>query len=380
SHELRSPLNPILGWTQMLKRGNLGPEKTASAIASIERNAQLQVQLIGDLLDISRVLRGKLSLAETPIELRSVVLSALETVQTDAEAKSIEIHTALTPCFVNGDNVRLQQAVWNLLSNAVKFTPHQGQISVTLKPVTATTESTSVEDISAEDISTENVKTTDYAEITVTDTGKGISAEFLPYVFEHFRQEDYSTTRQFGGLGLGLAIVRQVIELHEGSVSVDSAGEGKGATFTMRLPLVQTAAPLATKQVEPQMNDLSGVSILIVDDNPDSLEIAAFGLELASATVSIAESGTKALRMLDQTVPDVLVSDIGMPDMDGYTLIEQIRARAPERGRNILAIALTAYASDTEAKKAVEAGFQRHLAKPAGPDELAKAIFKLLNR
>ncbi|MEL7332992.1 MAG: response regulator, partial [Cyanobacteria bacterium J06560_2] len=162
--------------------------------------------------------------------------------------------------------------------------------------------------------------------------------------------------------------------------SVDSAGEGKGATFTMRLPLVQTAVPLTTERVEQQMNDLSGVSILIVDDNPDSLEIAAFGLELASATVSVAESGTKALRMLDQTVPDVLISDIGMPEMDGYTLIEQIRARAPERGGNVLAIALTAYVSDTEATKAVEAGFQRHLAKPAGPDELAEAISELLNR
>ncbi len=360
SHELRSPLNPILGWSQLLQRG-LSPEKTKVALDTIERNAQLQVQLIGDLLDISRLLRGKLSLDEVPVDLSAVVPDALETVQPAAQAKSIRIETDLAACSVMGDAVRLQQVVWNLLTNAVKFTPEGGRVTVRL--------------------SAEANQSADAAEavIEVADTGKGIDGDFLPYVFEHFRQESYATTRQFGGLGLGLAIVRQIVELHNGTVTVSSPGENQGATFTVRLPLVPTPNDPLPAVLAASEGDLSGVRILLVEDDLDSQEITLFALELASATVTAVPSSSAALEALDAGVPDILISDVGMPDMDGYELISRIRQRTQAAGGDVLAIALTAYAGEGDEQRALDAGFHRYLTKPVDPDRLIRIVRSLLN-
>ncbi len=356
SHELRTPMNPILGWSQLLKRGNLSPEKVAQAMETIERNARSQVQLIDDLLDISRVLRGKMTLAEEPIDLSLIISAALETVRLAAEAKSIQIEQTLLPCRVNGDEGRLQQVMWNLFSNAVKFTPEGGQIRVSLQPENGT------------------------AHIQVADTGKGITADFLPYVFEHFRQEDYSTTRQFGGLGLGLAIVRQIVELHGGSVVVESAGENQGATFRVKIPLAKQIAD-AQPVIQPAMikNDLSNLHILVVDDEADSREITAFALEQAGAKVTIANGGADALAAIQQHRPDLIVSDIGMPEMDGYALMQRLRALPVEEGGQILAIALTAYTGEIDFKRATQAGFQRHVAKPIDPEKLVEIVAKLFS-
>ena len=357
SHELRTPLSPIVGWSQLLQRGKLSAEKTAVALDTIERNAKLQVQLIGDLLDISRVLRGKMTLVKSRVDLRDVIAAALDTVRLAAETKAIEIELSLSPCVVVGDIGRLQQVVWNLLSNAVKFTPEAGKVSVTLSTADK------------------------QAKIRVADTGKGISANFLPYVFEHFRQEDYSTTRQFGGLGLGLAITRQLVEMHGGRIEAESAGENRGAAFTVAIPLASPASDLPSVSPLTEANDdLTGVNLLIVDDEVDSQEITAFVLEQAHATVTIASSGAEALREIEQLVPDILISDIGMPDMDGYTLMRQIRQRPADKGGEMLAIALTAYAGEGDFKQAIAAGFHRHLAKPIDPTELIETVSLLLQR
>ncbi len=356
SHELRSPMNPIVGWTQLLRRGKLSAEKTEQALESIERNAQLQVQLIGDLLDISRILRGKLTLEENRVDLSAVIPAAIETVRQSAELKSVEINTDMAACSVTGDAGRLQQVIWNILSNAVKFTPENGSVSVSLAPVG------------------------DRAQITIADTGKGISAEFLPYVFEHFRQEDYSTTRQFGGLGLGLAIVRQVVELHNGSVSVDSAGEGFGTTFTVSFPLAEDMkSSVPENGLVSFTNNLSNVDILLVEDDPDSRLVTAFTLEETNANIVVAASGAEALELIAASVPDLVISDVGMPGMDGYVLIEEIRRRSPEQGGNVLAIALTAYAGEGDRARSLAAGYQRHIAKPVDPDFLITTIVDLLN-
>ncbi len=355
SHELRTPMNPILGWSQLLKRGSLSPEKTAQALESIERNAHSQVQLIDDLLDISRVLRGKMNLAENPIDLSNVVTAGLETVRLAAEAKSIKVTTALSPCAVNGDEGRLQQVIWNLLSNAIKFTPEFGKVVVSLK---------------AEDRC---------AVITVADTGKGITADFLPYVFEHFRQEDYSTTRQFGGLGLGLAISRQIVELHGGSIAVESKGQDQGATFTVKIPLVdQSLMDLPARASAPEPKNLKGLQILVVDDEADSQEITAFALSQAEAKVITVRSGAEALEVIAQQPLDLLISDIGMPEMDGYTLMQRVRALPSNQGRSLKAIALTAYAGEIDAKRAFSSGFQRHVSKPVDPDRLLSIICELV--
>ncbi|MGB3786585.1 MAG: PAS domain-containing protein [Phormidesmis sp.] len=355
SHELRSPLNPILGWSQLLKRGTLSAEKTKFAIASIERNAQLQLQLISDLLDISRILRGKLVLDKTPTDLNSVILAAKETVKQAADEKSIEIKTTTTPCYVLGDAVRLQQVMWNLLSNAVKFTPNEGQITIT-----ATTEASVVK-------------------IEVSDTGKGIAADFVPFVFEHFRQENYSTTRKFGGLGLGLAIVRQIVDLHDGTVTVHSPGEDQGATFVVQLPCVVVPDLPSVGEPNIEKGNLSGINILVIDDESDSIEITAFSLEEAGAAVTVAASGDEALAAMGKALPDIIISDIGMPKMDGYMLIEQIRALPANRGGQVRAIALTAYATAKDEMRALETGFQQHLTKPIAPDTLIKAILEVLD-
>lgn len=391
SHELRTPLNPILGWTTLLRTGKLDEQKAALALETIERNARLQTQLIEDLLDVSRILRGKLTLNVHPVDLVAIVEAAKETVQLAAEAKSIQVRlTALdvelgegrvspdqfhpklnstqTPTFqVLGDSSRLQQVVWNLLSNAVKFTPAGGEIQVTLSTVGA------------------------YAQLQVTDTGRGIVPEFLPYVFDTFRQADSTTTRKFGGLGLGLAIVRHLVELHGGTVRATSSGENTGATFTVRLPLL--------KQEGGRMKDdpsnlslishpssliphssflpLQSLKTLIIDDDADMRELAAFVLTQHGARVAVAASAAEALAQLRQSVPDILLCDIGMPEMDGYMLIRQVRSWPPEQGGTVPAIALTAYAGEFNRLRALAAGFQQHLSKPVDPQALVRAIVQL---
>ncbi|GAB4379468.1 MAG: hypothetical protein Kow00121_33690 [Elainellaceae cyanobacterium] len=357
SHELRSPLNPILGWAKLLQTGRLAPQKAHYALETIERNAKLQAQLIEDLLDVSRILRGKLVLNTATVDLVSTIEAALETVRLAADAKGIQIHTALDPNAgtVLGDPARLQQIVWNLLSNAVKFTSAGGAIDIRLEQVNQ------------------------QVQLQVQDTGKGINLEFLPYIFEYFRQEDGTTTRKFGGLGLGLAIVRHLVELHGGTVWAESAGEGQGATFIVSLPLMSatTTTPQENLPTDP-LASLAGLQILVVDDEPDVRNIVEFILEEVGATVRVADSAPTALDLIEQSLPDVLICDIGMPDMDGYMLIRQLRAQSAQQGGQIPAIALSAYAGEYDQQQALAAGFQRHIAKPVEPEALVRAIASLL--
>jgi PAS domain S-box-containing protein len=357
SHELRTPLNPILGWSKLLQMGRLNAAKSTEAIAIIERNARLQVQLIEDLLDISRILSGKMSLTVMPVDMARVIAAALETVRLAAEAKSLQIQSYISPFVgkVNGDPGRLQQVVWNLLSNAVKFTPAGGQITVNLAQVGT------------------------YVQIQVKDTGKGINPKFVPYVFEHFRQEDGATTRQFGGLGLGLAIVRQIVEMHGGTVMADSPGEGQGATFTVQIPLFRSAEEMKTLELPKSTPDLNGVKILVVDDDADSRDFISFILEQEKAIVTTVASGFDALQVIEQATPDIVLSDIGMAEMNGYMLMRQLQMRTASIG-GIKAIALTAYAGELNQQQALAAGFQRHLAKPVEIDELVQAIATLVRR
>jgi PAS domain S-box-containing protein len=357
SHELRSPLNPILGWTKLLRSKTFDAAATDRALETIERNAKLQTQLIEDLLDISRILRGKLHLNVSPIELTLIIEAALETVRLAAEAKSIQVKTRFDSNVghVMGDSGRLQQIVWNLLSNAVKFTPASGRVEIRLERVGA------------------------QAQIRVSDTGKGIEPEFLPYVFDTFRQADYTTTRTFGGLGLGLAIVRHLVELHGGTVHAASAGEDEGSTFVVRLPLAPIQPKLTdSSERSSSFCNLSGVRILAVDDDADMRELLEFVLEQADAIVTVVASAREALDVLEQTQPDLLVSDIGMPEMDGYMLVRQVRTLTREQGGQIPAIALTAYAGEYDQQLALSAGFQKHLSKPIEPDHLLETIAALL--
>ncbi|MBD2435656.1 response regulator [Nostoc sp. FACHB-110] len=357
SHELRSPLNPILGWTKLLLTRKFDEQATKNALRTIERNAKLQTQLIEDLLDVSRILRGKMVLNVCPVDLTTVITAAIETVRLAAEAKKIQIQTVITSQLglVNGDSARLQQVLWNLLSNAVKFTPDGGQITIQLRQFATK------------------------AEIQVQDTGKGINPEFLPYVFEYFRQQDGSTTRKFGGLGLGLAIVRHLVELHGGTVKATSLGEDKGATFTVTLPLIATV-PKVEEVITPVViaGDLSNLKILVVDDDEDIRELLLTILEQYGATAKIVASAQEVLANLDKFQPDVLISDIGMPDIDGYMLIRQIKSQKPETFRKLRTIALTAYAGELDQRQALAAGFQRHITKPVDPEELVVAIATLV--
>ncbi|MBD3882023.1 response regulator [Phormidium tenue FACHB-886] len=355
SHELRSPLNPILGWAKLLQNHDFDATLQKKAIETIERNAKLQSQLIEDLLDISRILNGKLTLDIGIVDLRATVRAALETVQLAADTKSIHIEMIVTPLQVRGDANRLQQVVWNLLSNAIKFTPVGGSVTIKLEQLDS------------------------QAQISVSDTGKGIQPDFLPYVFESFRQADGSITRKFGGLGLGLAIVRQVVELHGGTVQAASPGEGQGATFTVRLPQpqpIQVAAPIrpAPSSLPADHLPLSGVQVLLVEDDPDSREFLTFVLEQSGALVTAADSAIEALELLTHSTPDVLLSDIAMPAVDGYELIRQIRSLAANTNKQVPAIALTAYARETDQQQALKAGFQHHLCKPVEPAKLIQAI------
>ncbi|BAT55611.1 two-component hybrid sensor and regulator [Nostoc sp. NIES-3756] len=361
SHELRTPLNPILGWSKLLRSRQFDAATTDRALETIERNARLQTQLIEDLLDVSRILQGKLSLNVSPVSLPMVIEAASDTVRLAAEAKGIKIQNVFDPNMsqVMGDANRLQQVVWNLLSNAVKFTSPGGKVEIHLKEVNR------------------------YAQIQVIDTGKGITPDFLPYVFDYFRQADGTTTRKFGGLGLGLAIVRQVVELHGGTVGAKSAGEGLGATFTVNLPLLLKNETMNHEEQIPLTNNtqppnLSGVRVLVVDDEPDIRDLVTFILEDYEVEVTAVSSAQEALEVLSQSLPDVLVSDIGMPDIDGYMLMRQIRGRSPQEGGDIPAIALTAYAGEINQQQAIAAGFHLHISKPVDPDALIEAIGNLI--
>ncbi|MEH2050139.1 PAS domain-containing protein [Nostoc sp.] len=355
SHELRSPLNPILGWTKLLQTRKFSETKTAEALATIERNAKLQTQLIDDLLDLAKILRGKLSIDAAPVNLAFVIESAIDTVNTAALSKSIVLHSILPNIGqVSGDSNRLQQIVWNLLSNAIKFTPKGGRVETRLEQVD------------------------DQAQIIVSDTGKGISSDFLPYIFESFRQEDVSITRKYGGLGLGLAIVRQLVEAHGGTIAADSPGVGLGATFTVQLPLLNVQPEIKQIDELPQPAlELTGIKVLTVDDDPDARELLTVLLTEYGATVLTVTSAAEVLANLESFKPDVLVSDIGMPGVDGYSLIQQIRTLTPEKGGEIPAIALTAYARVDDYERAITSGYQRHVTKPLDPEELVQSVVAL---
>ena len=367
SHELRTPLTAILGWVQMLRSGSLPPEKHARALETVERNARAQAQLIEDLLDVSSILAGKLRLEVAVVDLRAVVEAALETVRPAAEAKGVRLQATLaTGSTVMGDAHRLQQVVWNLLSNAVKFTPRAGRVQVLVECCESA------------------------VEISVADTGRGIPRDFQSHVFERFRQADGATTRAHGGLGLGLSIVRQLVEMHGGTVSVFSEGEGRGACFTVRLPLAVArrrevspppalAGLLAARGIACPPT-LAGLHVLVVDDEVDTREMLQALLEHCGAHVRLAPSVPEAVRLFTARRPDLLLSDIGMPDADGYALIDQIRKLPPEAGGRVPAVALTAYARTEDRTRALLAGFNNHVSKPVEPLELLAVLASLSGR
>jgi len=368
SHELRTPINAVLGWVRMLRSGALGPEKQDRALDTIDRNTRAQVQLIEDLLDFSRITAGKLQLTVAPVDLCGVVEAALDTVRPAAEARGVRIQADLDACAeagaIQGDATRLQQIVWNLLSNAVKFSRRGDRVRVTL-----TREPSSVQ-------------------IVVADTGQGIDPAFLPYVFDRFRQQDASSTRQHGGLGLGLAIVKHLVELHGGVVRADSDGIGKGAAFTVRLPVTPREAPVAAPSPQRALAaraersltcppEIPGLRVLAVDDEPDARELIQSVLESCGAVVTTAASAAEALERLLASPPDVIVSDIGMPHEDGHALIRRIRALPPAQGGRIPAVALTAYARMEDRMQALASGFTSYAAKPIDPQELLLVLSTL---
>jgi PAS domain S-box-containing protein len=366
SHELRTPLTAVLGWAHMLRAGQLDDENASRALETIERNARSQAQLIDDLLDVSRIITGKLRLDIRPVDPTSFIDAAIDAVSPAAEAKGVRIQKVMDTgvSAVSGDPARLQQVVWNLLSNAIKFTPRGGRVKVLLERINS------------------------HIEITVSDTGAGISEKFLPFVFERFRQADGTTTRLHGGLGLGLAIVRHLVELHGGSVHVESLGEGQGATFTVKLPLItvyererrQDRVHPAARDVLPAPDcpeKLDGLKVLVVDDEADTRELLRAVLGRCGAEVTTAGSAEEALDLLKQSRPDVLVSDIGMPGEDGYELIKKVRALSSEDGGKIPAIALTAYARAEDRLQVLRAGYQMHVAKPVELTELVAIVATL---
>lgn len=365
SHELRTPLNSILGWTSLLRKQRFNPEKAARALEIIERNAHVQTQLIEDLLDVSRIIRGQLRLNICPVDLNQIIEGAMETVQPAADAKGIELESFLEPAMgsVNGDPDRLQQIIWNLLSNAIKFTSPHGRVSIYLEWL-------------------DNA-----VQIRVQDTGKGLPANVIPYIFDRFRQAEGSTTRSHGGLGLGLAIVRHLVELHGGTVWCESPGPGMGSTFTAQLPMQSlhwqedetetSTSRLETRDSSSTTLALVDRKVLVVDDESDALEYFRIVLEQAGAQVTSAKSVSEALQAIIASPPDVLVSDIGMPEEDGYSLITRVRALEAQGNKFIPAVALTAYAREEDRERALAHGFQLHLAKPVEPDELLAAIVQL---
>jgi PAS domain S-box-containing protein len=364
SHELRTPLQAMLGWSRLLLSERLEPHQVQRAAEIIERNASVQARLIDDLLDMSRIISGKVSLNLAPVDMADVIISALETVRPAAEAREIDLRTVLRPnCpVIIGDQERLHQVVWNLLMNAIKFTPRGGTVIAWLNA------------------------TADGLEMAIQDSGEGIAAEFLPFVFERFLQGDASTTRRQGGLGLGLAIVRNLVEHHGGRVSAESPGVGLGATFRVVLP-VPARAPALTHS-RPAVSragngnrdgarNLNGVRVLLVEDDPDARELVRFILEDSGAGVLAAESVPEAFRLLREARPDVVLSDIAMPGEDGYELIRRLRALPEEEGGNLPAIALTALARGEDRSRILASGFQAHLAKPVEPADLIRTIGRL---
>ena|GEM_PF-440103 len=359
SHELRTPLNPILGWSKLLQTRKLDEEKVAQALSTIERNAKLQTQLIDDLLDVARILRGKLKLDPVPVNLAEVVEAAMETVKHAAIAKSIDLRFApdhsVPSLVVSGDSGRLQQVIWNLLSNAIKFTPSDGKVEIFLNQADK------------------------QAQIIVTDTGKGISPGFLPFLFESFRQEDVSITRQFGGLGLGLAIVRYLVEAHGGTVIATSPGEGQGATFTVSLPLLNADSEASLELDDPSLSlNLNGLRVLVVDDDADTCELVAIALGQYGAKVEAVYSADDALLHLETAQFDLLISDISMPETDGYAFIQQVRQLPSNNSDKIPAIALTARSHLDDRYQALNSGFQEHFAKPLDIEHLLQVVVALV--
>lgn len=362
SHELRTPLTAIVGWTEMLRDGALDPAAAERALLTIERNAKAQVNLVNDLLDASRIVTGKLQIEIRPVELITIVEAAVDTLRPAVEAKDLRLQMVLQPWVgpFSGDHSRLQQIISNLISNAIKFTPPGGMIEVRLE------------------------RRGDQAAITVSDTGQGIRPEFLPHVFDRFRQADGSTTRTHGGLGLGLAIVKHLVEMHGGTIQADSRGAGHGASFVVTLPLAQIQRrPVADGQAvvsNPRSSILSGVRVLVVDDEADAREVLAAMLQRCSADVRVAASVAEGLAIIPQWRPDVLVSDIGMPGEDGYMLIRKLRSLPLAQGGQIPALALTAHAGAQDRQLALASGYQNHLAKPIKGPDLSAAVVSLVGR
>jgi signal transduction histidine kinase/CheY-like chemotaxis protein len=361
SHELRTPLTAILGWSRLLEGGTLDEPVKQQAVETIWRNAKAQAQIVDDILDVSRIITGNLYLDLHPLEVVPVVENAINVVRPTADAKGIKIETQFdaTPARISGDANRLQQVVWNLVSNAIKFTESGGRVCVKVSQVGRA------------------------VEVSVSDTGPGISKEFLPYVFDRFRQADSTTTRQHGGLGLGLAIARHLVEIHGGTIKAESAGIGCGATFTIRLPLVEATAqtPNASQhKLAPVPQLLSGVNVLLVDDDSDTLKLMATALTRRQANVTAVSSAGEAIQAITRKRPDVLVSDIAMPDEDGYGLIEKVRLLEHGATPNIPAVAITAYAKDEDRERALSAGFQIYLAKPVELTELISVVARAAKR
>jgi signal transduction histidine kinase/CHASE1-domain containing sensor protein len=367
SHELRTPLTAILGWSRLLEDGSVDAEVSRQAIETICRNAKAQAQIVDDILDVSRIITGNLYFDMRPLDLAPVVKNAINVVRPTADAKGIKIDTRFeaTRAMVSGDANRLQQVIWNLLSNAVKFTNGGGRVTVKLSQAGTT------------------------VAIAVSDTGQGISREFMPYVFDRFRQADSTTTRHHGGLGLGLAIARHLIEIHGGTIKAESDGEGRGATFTIKLPVIDAAVKpavtftearerAAATVVAPQL--LSGVNVLLVDDDSDTLKLMTTALTRRQATVTAVSSANEAIKAISRRRPDVLVSDIAMPDEDGYGLIQKIRSLEANSGDSIPAVAITAYAKDEDREKALSSGFQIYLAKPVELTELISVVARAARR
>jgi CheY-like chemotaxis protein/nitrogen-specific signal transduction histidine kinase len=367
SHELRTPLNAILGYSRMLRAGILKEERKEQALETVERNATSLTQMVEDVLDVSRIAAGKIRLHVQPVDLAVVLRDALATVTPAAEAKGVRLESILEPHVgpVSGDPDRLQQVIWNLLSNAVKFTPRDGRVQLRLQRVNS------------------------HVEVSVSDTGIGIREDFLPHLFERFRQGDSTTTRIHGGLGLGLAIARRIVELHGGRIAALSPGEGKGATFRVELPVMIVHAEVdSSPRVHPhsearvsaaEFPTLPDICVLVVDDDPDALGLVREILESAGARVRTATSARSALESIEESVPDVMVSDLGMPGMDGYELIQRIR-QAEGPARELPTAALTAYARSEDRAKALRLGFEMHLSKPIDPSELIAAVASLARR
>jgi len=368
SHELRTPLNAILGYARLLRGHMLDPEKSERGLEILERNATVLTQIVEDVLDVSRIVAGKIRLNVQPVELPLVIHNAIATVQPAADAKGVRLQTIVDPRVgpVSGDPERLQQVVWNLLSNAVKFTPKQGRVHARLEQVDS------------------------HVEIVVSDTGIGIPSDFLPFVFERFRQAEAPTTRKAGGLGLGLSIVRHIVEMHGGTVHATSEGEGRGATFRVRLPLMivqpeEIVSPRQhprTERVSPLtgLGDLTGIRVLAIDDEEDALALLRLVLESAGASVTTASSASSALDHMAALKPHVLVVDLGMPHIDGFGFIERVRGSSDKEVRDIPAAALTAFARSEDRTRALRSGFEMHMAKPVDPGELVATVATLVRR